>query len=93
MFDIQATAMRHIEKLGVEIGSRPIGSPANQVATDYVRDSFSSAGCAVEEQPYACTAWEDTSTLLELFGERLDIVANAFSLPCVIKEGAFAGIL
>lgn len=37
--------------------------------------------------------WEHKSTLLELFGERLDVVANAFSLPCVIKEGAFAGIL
>jgi Iap family predicted aminopeptidase len=90
MFDIQATAMRHIEKLCVEIGSRPIGSPANQAAADYVRNSFGAAGCQVEEQPYACTAWEHTSTMLELSGERLDVVANAFSLPCEVTAPVVA---
>jgi aminopeptidase YwaD len=90
MPDIRATAMRHIEKLGVEIGSRPIGSPANQAAADYIRDSFGSAGCEVEEQPYACTAWEHTSTVLELSGERLNVVANAFSLPCDVTAPVVA---
>jgi len=90
MFDIQATAMRHIEKLCVEIGSRPIGSPANQIAADYIRDSFAAAGCEVEEQPYACTAWEHSSTALELSGERLDVVANAFSLPCDVTAPVVA---
>jgi len=90
MFDIRARAMRHLEKLCVEIGSRPIGSPANRAAADYIRDSFGSSGCEVEEQPYACTAWEHTSTVLELFGERLTVVANAFSLPCDVTAPVVA---
>ena len=55
---------RHLHKLSVEIGCRPIGSPANQAAADYVRDVFRSLGLAVEEQAYACTGWECTGAWL-----------------------------
>lgn len=40
------------------IGCRPIGSPANQAAADYIRNVFHSLGLAVEEQPYPCTGWD-----------------------------------
>ena len=49
---------RHLEKLSVEIGARPVGSPANDRAADYIRDVFAALGWAVEEQPYACTGWD-----------------------------------
>jgi aminopeptidase YwaD len=64
------------------LGPRPIASPANQAAADYLRDRFCAAGLEVEEQPYAATAWEHVSTVLEQNGKRLDCAANAFSLPC-----------
>ncbi len=66
----------------VGLGSRPIASPANQAAADYIRETFRVAGLEVEEQPYVATAWEHRSTFLEQNGKRLDCTANAFSLPC-----------
>ncbi len=75
-------------------GPRPIGSQANQAAADFIAATFSAAGLQVEEQPYACTAWDVQKTLLEINGERLDAAANAFSLPCdVTAPLAFAGTL
>lgn len=63
-------------------GERPIGSPANQAAADYIRDTFQSAGMEVEEQPYPCTGWEHTSTRFLLSGREFPAEANAFSPPC-----------
>jgi len=71
----------HLQTL-IGLGPRPIASPANQAAADYIRESFCAAGLEVEEQPYAATAWEHRSTLLEQNGKRLECTANAFSLPC-----------
>ncbi len=64
------------------LGPRPVGSPANQQAADAICQAFRATGLDVEEQPYACTAWEQDFILLEQDGERLDAAANAFSLPC-----------
>lgn len=76
-----STAIQHLQTL-VGLGPRPIASPANQAAADYIREAFRAAGLEVEEQPYAATAWEHRSTLLEQNGKWLDCTANAFSLPC-----------
>lgn len=76
--------MRHLQAL-LEFGPRPIGSPANQAAADYIRSAFDAAGLDVEEQPYACTAWEHRLTILEQDGLRLDCAANPFSLPCDVS--------
>jgi aminopeptidase YwaD len=63
-------------------GPRPIGSQANQAAADFIASTFSAAGLQVEEQPYACTAWEEQKTLLEIDSEQMECAANAFSLAC-----------
>jgi aminopeptidase YwaD len=76
----------------VGFGPRPIASPSNQSAADYIRDTFRALGLDVEEQPYPCTAWEHTSTLLEQDGVLLTATANAFSQPCdVIAPVVSAG--
>ncbi|WP_129676156.1 M28 family peptidase [Candidatus Chloroploca sp. Khr17] len=85
---------RHVHTL-IGLGPRPVGSPANQQAADYIRATFRAAGLDVEEQPYACTAWEQDFIRLEQEGEQLDAAANAFSLPCdvtapVISAGTIA---
>src|SRR5512138_1867018 len=89
-----STTICHLQTL-VGLGPRPIASPANQAAADYIRDVFCAAGLEVEEQPYAATAWEHRSTLLEQDGKRLDCTADAFSLPCevtasVVPAGSLA---
>jgi aminopeptidase YwaD len=73
---------RHLAKLCVEIGARPIGSPANDRAADYIRDVFATLGWAVEEQPYACTGWDCAAASLVLGDEALTVEANAFSPAC-----------
>jgi aminopeptidase YwaD len=77
-----APLTRHLEKLCVEIGARPIGSPANDRAANYVRDVFAALGWAVEEQSYACTGWDFAAASLAVGDEALDVEANAFSPAC-----------
>lgn len=64
------------------LGARPIGSPANQIAADLLRDEFRSFGLAVEEQPYPCTAWKVEEVILHMGAERLEAEANAYSPSC-----------
>ena len=78
---MQTLVFTHLRAL-TSLGPRPLGSPANQQAADTIRDVFRAAGLWVEEQPYACVAWEQDAILLEQDGERLEAAANAFSLPC-----------
>jgi aminopeptidase YwaD len=82
---LESILLTHTRYLSAEIGARPIGSPANQAAADYILETFQNTGLEVEEQPYACTAWEHTSTLLEKYSERLESAANMFSLPCDVS--------
>ncbi len=74
--------LTHVHRLSTAIGPRPQGSPANQAAADYIQAVFQAAGLEVEEQPYACTAWEHFETRLTLAGRPLEAAANVFSLPC-----------
>ena len=78
---VSPSVLTHLKTL-VGFGPRPIGSLANQAASDYIRETFHAVGLNVEEQPYPCTAWEHTSTLLEENGLQLPATANAFSQPC-----------
>lgn len=73
---------RHLHKLSIEIGCRPIGSPANQAAADTIRDTLRSFGLAVEEQAFACTGWHCTGARLTVGDDALPVEANAFSPAC-----------
>ena len=77
---------RHLEKLCVEIGARPIGSPANDRAADYIRDVLAALGWAVEEQAYACTGWNCATASLAIGDEALAVEANAFSPACAVTS-------
>ena len=76
---------QHVQILSAEIGERPIGSPGNQRAAAYIDAYFRHSGLEVEDQPYPCTAWKHTSTILEREGIELQAAANAFSLPCDVS--------
>jgi aminopeptidase YwaD len=77
--------MSYLEKLVVEIGPRLIGSPANQAAADFMRDTFRAADLHVEEQYYPCTSWEHRSTRFEADGVPYQAIANVFSPACDVK--------
>ncbi len=78
----------HLAELCVEIGARPVGSPANDRAADYIRDCFAALGLAVEEQAYACTGWDCMAARLTIGDEPLPVEANAFSPPCDVTAEA-----
>jgi len=88
--NVEATAMKHLEHLCVEIGPRPVGSKGNQAAADHIRSVFEATGLEVEMQEFPCPAWEEKDTRLELDGRRLDAAANAFSPPCDVTAPAVA---
>ena len=85
---MRTTLTHHLAKLCVEIGARPIGSPANDHAANYIRDVFAGLGLAVEEQTYACTGWDCTAASLVAGAEALPVEANAFSPACDVSAAA-----
>jgi aminopeptidase YwaD len=82
MIDSLGASLRH---MCVDIGPRPSGSPENQAAAAYIHQAFVAAGYAVEDQTYACPAWQHEHTRLELDGQPVRACANAFSLPCDVS--------
>ena len=76
--------LEHVERLAVQIGSRPIGSTANLAAADYISEVFQRSGLSVERQEISCPNWVEEQTSLELNGERLEASANTFSPSCTI---------
>ncbi len=83
-----ASLTHHLETLCVEIGARPIGSPANDRAAGYIRDVFAALGWVVEEQPYACIGWDCAAASLAVGDEVLAVEANAFSPACDVTAPA-----
>lgn len=73
--------MPYLQRL-LTLGPRPIGSPANQAAADFIRDAFLALGYDVEEQPYDCIYGQDYSAQLTVAGQPAEIEPNPFSLPC-----------
>jgi aminopeptidase YwaD len=88
--DLQAELTTHLNRLCVEIGPRPIGSPGDRAAADYIQGIFRGAGLDVEAQKFDCPAWEHQTTRLTLDGEDLEAAANAFSPPCDVVAPSVA---
>jgi aminopeptidase YwaD len=87
---VETKLTEHLRHLAVEIGPRPSGSPENHAASGYIRDVFRAAGLGVEEQRWACPAWQYGETYLAVNGSKLEAVANAFSPPCDVVASAMA---
>ena len=77
--------LEHVERLAVQIGSRPIGSTANLAAGDYIAEVFSQCGLSVERQEIPVPNWLAEHTALELNGELLEASANTFSPSCDVS--------
>jgi aminopeptidase YwaD len=79
--------LEHVERLSVQIGSRPIGSAANRSAARYIRQVFEEAGLSVEQQEIPCPEWSAEQASLALDGELLEASANTFSPSCDVSAG------
>jgi aminopeptidase YwaD len=80
----------HLQRLCVQIGARPGGSPANQAAAEYIRDVYLSCGLEGEMEEFPCPAWQDRGTSLTVNGAPLEAVANSFSPPCDVTAPVVA---
>ncbi len=78
-------ALEHVKHLSVQIGSRPIGSPGNLAAADYIGEIFQNCGLSIERQEILCPNWVVEHTSLELDGEFLEASANTFSPSCDVS--------
>ncbi|MCK4451253.1 MAG: Zn-dependent exopeptidase M28, partial [Anaerolineae bacterium] len=58
MENVETEVMRHLERLCVEIGPRPIGSKGNQAAANYIQSVFRASDLEVKVQEFPCPAWE-----------------------------------
>ena len=76
MIDIEQQAMAHTKHLCVDIGQRPVASPGDRAAADYIEAIFRDAGLAVQRQTFSCPSWDHQETVLELAGHRLEATAN-----------------
>lgn len=84
MKSIAESTLEHVERLAVQIGSRPIGSTANLTAAEYISEVFRKSGLSVERQEISVPSWAAEQTSLSLHGESLDAFANTFSPSCEI---------
>ena len=79
---------RHLEKLCVELGARPIGSPANNHAADYIRDVFARAGLGGGRTGLCLHRLGLRLQSLAIGDKALAVEANAFSPACDVTAPA-----
>jgi aminopeptidase YwaD len=87
---LEARIAAHLRRLCVDIGPRPGGTPANHAAAEYIRGVLCASGMGVAMEEFACPAWEERETRLEVNGAPLTAAANAFSPPCDVAGPAMA---
>ncbi len=72
----------YVTQLAVEIGARPIGSPANHAAAGMIASNFQRLGMMPEMLRFDAPVWRDLSSRVIIDGETYSIRANTFSPPC-----------
>jgi aminopeptidase YwaD len=82
---LTARIAAHVTALAQEIGARPPGSPANTIATDYLRMVLTAAGLPVHEDAFTCRWWEPGSATLEIGGAWYEVTPAPFSAPCDVR--------
>lgn len=81
---------QHVQHLGKTIGSRPIGTPANHRAEQYITQQFEQWGFAIQRQPFACPHWVWKSGRLMSGSKReYAFTPNPFTRGCDV-EGPLA---
>lgn len=63
-----------LKKLSVDIGERPVGTSANQAATDYLSELAAGFGFEVSQLPIKCLLWQTGSSHLR--SENRDITSQ-----------------
>ncbi|MDA8206992.1 MAG: M28 family peptidase [Thermaerobacter sp.] len=83
---ISQQLLQHVRFLGETVGSRPIGTPANHRAEQYITQQFEQWGFAIRRQPFACPPWTWQSGRLMRGSERAcAFTLNPFTRGCDVE--------
>jgi len=83
---ISQRLLQHVRLLGETIGSRPIGTPANHQAEQYITQQFEQWGFALQRQPFACPHWVWKSGRLMSGSEKeRAFTPNPFTRSCDVE--------
>jgi aminopeptidase YwaD len=74
----------HLKHLCGDIGSRRVGSPGNQQATDYFAEIAAGFHAQVKLQSFACMDWHTQGAELNVDGQAFKVHSSPYSLGCNI---------
>ena len=72
----------HLAALVLWPGGRPVGSPANLAAEEYIANALRAAGYEVEQQGFDCVDWRLDGVDLWVGDGPLPVMANPYSPSC-----------
>jgi len=78
-------AENHLRKLCVDIPTRRLGSPGNQIAVNYFAQVMAENGFTVERQPFACIDMRQGDIQLGAGDRSFEAFISPYSLACDIR--------
>jgi len=72
----------YVKELSETIGRRPVGSPANQRATDFFSATIKKFGFTIEQSEFNCMHWEGDAVTLTAGNDRFHTEASPYSPGC-----------
>jgi len=76
------TAQVHLKRLCEDMGSRRVGSPDNQQATDYFAEITAGFHAHVKQQSFNCMDWQTRGAELNVDGQIFKVHSSPYSLGC-----------
>lgn len=89
MAKLEEQLKNDLHQLTVVIGERPVGSPGNRRATEYVAKRLASMNISARESEFDCLDWEAGTAACSVDGQVLEAFIAPYTLSCDI-EGDFA---
>lgn len=84
---LRERTLAHLERLCVEIGERPVGSPGNLLATGYFRDVATRLGWTVESNLMEVVDWKEDGATLTCRDASFDVFPSPYSRGCEVNAG------
>ncbi|MDP2182126.1 MAG: M28 family peptidase [Actinomycetota bacterium] len=84
MDDGLARAVEHSMQVLTEHPDRRVGGPGNLEATEFFAKEMERCGLEVSRTEFECVDWEYGEAWIECEGERFQVFAGPYSLPCEV---------
>ena len=78
-------AEAHLQRLCLDIPTRPVGSQGNRAATAFVAERLAAAGFDVQTPEFDCLHWTHGDVILTTAGESFVAYPSPYSLGCTVR--------